>query len=38
MGERVGWEAKGMKPGKLTIVDLCGYEMEWHLTEIVTSE
>jgi salicylate hydroxylase len=36
--ERIGWAAEGVKPGKLTIEDLCGYDMEEHLAEIVASE
>lgn len=36
--ERIGWAAEGVKPGKLTIEDLCGYDMEQHLSEIVAAE
>lgn len=36
--ERIGWAAEGVKPGKLTIEDLCGYDMEVHLSEIVAAE
>jgi len=36
--ERIGWAAEGVKPGKLTIEDLCGYDMEAHLSDIVALE
>lgn len=36
MRERIGWESEGVKAGKLTIEDLCGYDMEKHLSEIVS--
>jgi len=36
--ERIGWAAEGVKEGKLTIEDVCGYDMEKHLAEIVASE
>ena len=38
MRERIGWAAEGVKPGKLTIEDLCGYDMEEHISEILASE
>jgi salicylate hydroxylase len=34
--ERIGWKAEGVKPGKLTIEDVCGYDMEKHLSEVVS--
>jgi salicylate hydroxylase len=38
MRERIGWAAEGVKPGKLTIEDVAGYDMEAHLAQIVASE
>jgi salicylate hydroxylase len=38
MRERIGWAAEGVKPGKLTIEDVAGYDMEVNLAEIVASE
>jgi salicylate hydroxylase len=36
--ERIGWAAEGVRPGKLTIEDVSGYDMESHLSEIVAAE
>jgi len=38
MRERIGWASEGVKPGKLTIEDVAGYDMEAHLAEIVALE
>ena len=38
MRERIGWASEGVKPGKLTIEDVAGYDMEAHLADIVASE
>lgn len=36
--ERIGWAAEGARPGKLTIEDISGYDMETHLAKIVAEE
>ena len=38
MRERIGWASEGVKPGKLTIEDVAGYDMEAHLADMVASE
>ena len=36
--ERIGWVSENVKPSKLTIEDVAGYDMEAHLADIVASE
>lgn len=36
LGERIGWSSSSDRPGKLTIEEVCGYNMREHLSELVT--
>ncbi|KAI0470534.1 hypothetical protein GGR56DRAFT_133444 [Xylariaceae sp. FL0804] len=33
--ERIGWSSKNDRPGKLTIEEVCGYDMHAHVAELV---
>lgn len=35
--ERIGWSSANDRPGKLTIEEVCGYNMHSHVAELVTS-
>ena len=35
LSERIGWSSSSDKPGKLTIEEVCGYDMLAHIREIV---
>lgn len=35
LSERIGWSSKTDRPGKLTIEEICGYDMHAHVTELV---
>ncbi|EHK44218.1 conserved hypothetical protein [Trichoderma atroviride IMI 206040] len=35
--ERIGWSSANDRPGKLTIEEVCGYDMHSHVAELVTS-
>jgi salicylate hydroxylase len=35
LNERIGWSSVEDKPGKLTIEEVCGYDMRQHLTDLV---
>jgi salicylate hydroxylase len=37
LSERIGWSSRTDRPGKLTIEDVCGYDMQEHLLEVRTS-
>jgi salicylate hydroxylase len=36
--ERIGWSTGNERPGKLTVEDVCGYDMEAHLRQVVAAE
>lgn len=38
LSERIGWSSSTDKPGKLTIEEVCGYDMLKHIREIVKDE
>jgi salicylate hydroxylase len=33
--ERIGWSSTNDRPGKLTIEEVCGYDMHAHVAELV---
>jgi salicylate hydroxylase len=35
LNERIGWSSKTDRPGKLTVEEVCGYDMEGHLRELL---
>lgn len=35
LSERIGWSSANDRPGKLTIEEVCGYDMEAHVAEVV---
>ena len=35
LSERIGWSSSADRPGKLTIEEVCGYDMRKHLQELV---
>ncbi|KAI6778296.1 uncharacterized protein J7T54_008474 [Emericellopsis cladophorae] len=35
LNERIGWSSKADKPGKLTIEEVCGYDMHQHVAALV---
>ena len=35
LNERIGWSSSGDRPGKLTIEEVCEYNMRDHLKELV---
>lgn len=35
LSERIGWSSSTDRPGKLTIEEVCGYNMREHLAELV---
>lgn len=35
LNERIGWSSSDDRPGKLTIEEVCGYNMRDHLKELV---
>ncbi len=35
LNERIGWSSGADQPGKLTIEEVCGYDMRTHLAELV---
>ena len=35
LNERIGWSSGADQPGKLTIEEVCGYDMRSHLAELV---
>jgi salicylate hydroxylase len=35
LNERIGWSSKTDRPGKLTVEEVCGYDMEEHLRELL---
>lgn len=35
LNERIGWSSKTDRPGKLTIEDVCGYNMHEHVAQLV---
>ena len=35
LNERIGWSSKADRPGKLTIEEVCGYDMHKHVAELV---
>ncbi|KAL4800878.1 hypothetical protein BDV19DRAFT_383898 [Aspergillus venezuelensis] len=37
LNERIGWSSKTDRPGKLTIEEVCGYDMGEHLREILAA-
>lgn len=37
LNERIGWSTGSDRPGKLTIEDVCGYDMAAHLRELVNA-
>jgi salicylate hydroxylase len=37
LNERIGWSTGAEKPGKLTIEEVCGYDMEAHFKQVVES-
>ncbi|KAF9894468.1 hypothetical protein FE257_007971 [Aspergillus nanangensis] len=37
LNERIGWSSGADKPGKLTIEEVCGYNMQGHLEELINS-
>jgi salicylate hydroxylase len=38
LSERIGWSTGNERPGKMTIEDLCNYEMEAHLKQVIAAE
>lgn len=34
LNERIGWSSSTDRPGKLTIEEVCGYNMQMHLEEL----
>lgn len=38
LSERIGWSSSSDKPGKLTIEEVCGYDMLAHVRDIVSAE
>lgn len=38
LNERIGWSSSADRPGKLTIEEVCGYNMREHLAELMTGE
>ena len=38
LSERIGWSTGKERPGKLTIEEVCGYDMEAHLKHIMAEE
>lgn len=34
LDERIGWSTKSSRPGKLTIEEVCGYDMHGHIREL----
>ena len=38
LSERIGWSSKADRPGKLTIEEICGYDMHQHVAEIVSQQ
>ncbi|KAM3447599.1 hypothetical protein MY3296_008539 [Beauveria thailandica] len=37
ISERIGWSSASDRPGKLTIEEVCGYDMEAHVAEVVAA-
>ncbi|KAE8142753.1 hypothetical protein BDV38DRAFT_267432 [Aspergillus pseudotamarii] len=37
LSERIGWSSSADRPGKLTIEEVCGYDMRKHLDELVAA-
>ncbi|KAB8227789.1 FAD-dependent oxidoreductase [Aspergillus alliaceus] len=37
LSERIGWSSSADRPGKLTIGEICGYDMQKHLDELLAS-
>lgn len=37
LSERIGWSSSTDRPGKLTIEEVCGYDMRKHLDELVAA-
>ncbi|KAE8332384.1 hypothetical protein BDV39DRAFT_216544 [Aspergillus sergii] len=37
LSERIGWSSSTDRPGKLTIEEVCGYDMQKHLDELVAA-
>lgn len=35
LSERIGWSSSTDRPGKLTIEEVCGYDMQAHLKELL---
>jgi len=35
LSERIGWSSKADRPGKLTIEEICGYDMHAHVEQLV---
>lgn len=35
LSERIGWSSSSDRPGKLTIEEVCGYNMREHLNKLV---
>jgi salicylate hydroxylase len=38
LSERIGWSSSADRPGKLTIEEVCGYNMRDHLAKLVAEE
>lgn len=38
LSERIGWSSSTDRPGKLTIEEVCGYNMRDHLAELLEKE
>ncbi|KAB8079682.1 hypothetical protein BDV29DRAFT_196799 [Aspergillus leporis] len=38
LSERIGWSSSADRPGKLTIEEVCGYDMQKHLDELVAAK
>lgn len=36
LSERIGWSSESDRPGKLTIEEVCGYDMHAHVAELVS--
>ncbi|KAL4890557.1 hypothetical protein BDV59DRAFT_91383 [Aspergillus ambiguus] len=36
LSERIGWSSSADRPGKLTIEEVCGYDMRKHLQELIS--
>lgn len=36
LDERIGWSTKSSRPGKLTIEEVCGYDMHGHIRELAS--